>query len=843
MAKVAAPKTREQKIDDVAGWERATYTLGGVAQRYNPDLLAGRQGLKIYAKMRLDAQVKAVCKFKRAAMQGRGWSLSYEDGSSLNEEERATRIQVMTRLLNNTKGTFEDALNKIQTAREYGFSLTEKVLTEVEIEGRLYKGLSRMLLRDQCTFRFYTDDYGILLRVAQYANGREQDIDISRFVYHVHNREFDEYFGLSDLREAYKPWYIKERITDYWALYLEKFAGGFLIIKQLPDSPLQLLPGTPLYTSLQNVLNNLHSATGIILPKGLEAELIHPPSDSQFETAINHQDKEIAKALLVPNLLGLSVSDGGASLGEGGKSDVQLKAFGWTINEEANAFASTIQEQVINPLGDLNWNDKEYPCFKFDPPDAEQLRWIIDTWIKLTGASVVINTEGDEAYLRNLLGMPKREPDAEPLVDPVEQARLELDQQAQKAAGDGQAFDQQMRTRQQREAERSARVAEKKPARKFTASDNPVEVIAEMLREQGHEVKEEVVAQWTAFLNQKVRPQVDVAAPSRRGEPTDGRPAAVPHGELRGCTMEQFSVASQRVSFSVIEQRQNAEEGRVVDSLASQVARATMRLIGNNDVLATLTDSNSSDVAAVEMSSSEKARLNAITRQGLRNAWDLGLTLARTEIDRARGERRRVFTDLRDRAAAFFEARAFRMAGDLSDQVRNVIQQELMQSVKSGRSPTQTREAIWGRLVDKGFTTKTYVLQNETDEDVQRGLDRLWADTEEEATAYLNTLARTNLFEAMNEARFAEFTDPALGDFVQAMAYSAVLDDRTTEICRELDGDTWSADSDMWNKYRPPNHFNCRGVLVPITRADGWDGEESDPPDAEPAPGFGRGEK
>jgi SPP1 gp7 family putative phage head morphogenesis protein len=106
--------------------------------------------------------------------------------------------------------------------------------------------------------------------------------------------------------------------------------------------------------------------------------------------------------------------------------------------------------------------------------------------------------------------------------------------------------------------------------------------------------------------------------------------------------------------------------------------------------------------------------------------------------------------------------------------------------------------------------------------------------------AYLNTLARTNTFEALNEARYAEFTDPALSDFVLALEYSAVLDDRTTEICMALDGNVWADDNPVWDDYRPPNHYNCRSVLVPVTSADGWNGIESDPPTVEPAAGFAR---
>jgi SPP1 gp7 family putative phage head morphogenesis protein len=90
----------------------------------------------------------------------------------------------------------------------------------------------------------------------------------------------------------------------------------------------------------------------------------------------------------------------------------------------------------------------------------------------------------------------------------------------------------------------------------------------------------------------------------------------------------------------------------------------------------------------------------------------------------------------------------------------------------------------------------------------------------------------------LNEARYAEFTDPELAGFVVGLRYAAVLDSSTTEVCTELDGAEFRVDSEVWDTYRPPNHFNCRSILVPITEVDGWDFEESDEPIVDPQDGF-----
>ena len=75
----------------------------------------------------------------------------------------------------------------------------------------------------------------------------------------------------------------------------------------------------------------------------------------------------------------------------------------------------------------------------------------------------------------------------------------------------------------------------------------------------------------------------------------------------------------------------------------------------------------------------------------------------------------------------------------------------------------------------------------------------------------LERYARTKHTEVMNKARRTFFDE---SEVVAAYQYSAILDDVTTEICRSLDGKIFTKD----NAPNPPLHFNCRSLLVPITK-------------------------
>lgn len=54
-------------------------------------------------------------------------------------------------------------------------------------------------------------------------------------------------------------------------------------------------------------------------------------------------------------------------------------------------------------------------------------------------------------------------------------------------------------------------------------------------------------------------------------------------------------------------------------------------------------------------------------------------------------------------------------------------------------------------------------------------------------------------------------------DLLQGFQFSSVLDAKTTELCASLDGQTFKTDDERAYVWRPPLHWFCRSILVPIT--------------------------
>lgn len=408
----------DRRPDQVTTYDYlATSTIGC---RANPDTLVGRRGLDIYSRMSTDEQVKAVLNFKRDAITARGWVFTFRDETPLSEKEQAFRRRLFVEILKRMRGSFSDALNAIMTGRAYGFSISEKVYGEITLDGKLWPAINQVLGRDPLSFRFYTDEYGTLQKIEQVAH-RAGVIEVDRrvVIHYVHAPEWDHIYGRSDLREAYRSWYIKDEVSKLWPMYLERFAGGFLHAAQDAQAPLSASD----LAALRDALARAKSLGAIVTPPGVTLNVIHPPGNADmYERALQYHDLAIAKALLVPNLLGISHSGG---VGAYAQSQTQLEAFYWTLNADAARLEECLNEQLFRDLGDQAWGDGEYPEFHFKPASLEHVKWVAQAWQQLLTAKAVVPTEEDEAFLRAMLDMPPRDEHSTVLENPVEKEARE----------------------------------------------------------------------------------------------------------------------------------------------------------------------------------------------------------------------------------------------------------------------------------------------------------------------------------------------------------------------------------------------------------------------------------
>lgn len=148
-----------------------------------------------------------------------------------------------------------------------------------------------------------------------------------------------------------------------------------------------------------------------------------------------------------------------------------------------------------------------------------------------------------------------------------------------------------------------------------------------------------------------------------------------------------------------------------------------------------------------------------------------------------------------DDALAYLRAKAFWISGVTDQKVLTDVRQALLQGVSNG----ETLDEIMGRI---RTIFKPYVEESRDANGVLLEPSRL------------ETIVRTNLTDVYNQGRMVQGAQAE--EYLEGWQYSAILDSRTTEICKHMDGKVFLADDKRAMALRPPRHFNCRSLMVPI---------------------------
>lgn len=106
-----------------------------------------------------------------------------------------------------------------------------------------------------------------------------------------------------------------------------------------------------------------------------------------------------------------------------------------------------------------------------------------------------------------------------------------------------------------------------------------------------------------------------------------------------------------------------------------------------------------------------------------------------------------------------------------------------------------------------------------------RVLDSLTSQWGREIPGRIETIFRTNIQSAYSAGRWWQLNDPEIRKVRSWWLFEAVLDSRTTEICRARHGVALPA-SDVWWRFNyPPLHFDCRSGVRALTEDEVADGD------------------
>lgn len=200
--------------------------------------------------------------------------------------------------------------------------------------------------------------------------------------------------------------------------------------------------------------------------------------------------------------------------------------------------------------------------------------------------------------------------------------------------------------------------------------------------------------------------------------------------------------------------------------------------------------------------------IRIMLKRDLKEVYSFAFDEANKEIDKL--EKTQNFAKISDTrvkskeaarlADELINARTFQAVGTLKDELLDKSKSAMLNGVEKGASTQevlQDLDEIFNGVTEGAATAK------------------LAADP-----GLLSTIVRTNYTNIYNTARRQVAQSPDLGRFIKMFQYSAILDARTTEICERLDGVTLPVDHPDWNRIQPPNHFNCRSLLLYVTEVD-----------------------
>ncbi len=372
-------------------WAERSFFQQQPSVSWHPEMGEG-WGSGIYRRVMKDDQIRALLGLKQAVITSRSWRFETN-----TDEQKIAADFFHTMMEKHLCGSFHQAMGDILTSHVFGFSLLEKTFQSVIWQGQYRWSLRSLKLRPAETFRFEVDKYGNTTKLIQQQGVKEVQLPLRRFIHHVNKPEENLQYGESDLRECYRHWWAKENIFKFWNIYLERMASGFV------HGRISGAISSQDRESLKQAMQNLSGRTSIITPANVELEMINAPSTDAFERAIAARDKAIAKALLVPNLLGFSEQ---GQTGGYSQSRIQLETFFFVLNGIAESVADVLNEQLFRELSWWNFGLVEYPRFSFAPLTEQQRQDTVARWKDAVTSGLVTPSTEDESRIRELLGFP-----------------------------------------------------------------------------------------------------------------------------------------------------------------------------------------------------------------------------------------------------------------------------------------------------------------------------------------------------------------------------------------------------------------------------------------------------
>lgn len=377
----------------------------GSSVRFLPtDEIITRKGWQTYRDMRNDDQVKATMSFKKILIHGRSLEVQPYKVDDAESDTIAKFVE-----WNLGRVNLKRILREALSAFDFGFSVGEILWEQAEYEGKPVVALKNIKHREPENIRIDADMHGNIKNFVQEPRwGMEINLPPTKVWHYAHNTEFQNHYGVSDLRAAYKNWWSKKFLVNFWNVFLERMGQPMTTMKY------PLGASEELKNTLKGILSGLSTKTEILVPEGVEIELVEATraGKGDYFQALSYHDNAIARALLVVALLGTGGDE--IKRGSDSQSRLHLRILFKMADEIAKDLIATFHAQVVKQLVDYNFTTDKYPRLIWQDYGEFEGIEVADTIRLLHAAGIVDMNQEDVNYARSVLGLPlRREGDKE----------------------------------------------------------------------------------------------------------------------------------------------------------------------------------------------------------------------------------------------------------------------------------------------------------------------------------------------------------------------------------------------------------------------------------------------
>lgn len=319
----------------------------------------------------------------KAALLGKLFAVASLDFRVIpaSQSERDREIaSFIDHAIRQSNGSVRRMVMSMGTALIDGISVSEKVW-EVERRGRW---AGKIVLRDLKpkdveSLEIETDEFSNVTTVRSIWSGKTMAAyDPGLFVIFTNMPLWDNRAGMSDLRAAYRAYWLKDTAWKLRGIFLEKFSGPFL--KAVYDGA-----RPELKSQLVAELKKVKQQSFVVVPEGtlLDTVDLAMRGTADYQAAIGDLDREIFLSIQGAFLQALEGGQTGArSIGEVHRSTSEL--FEWYLSAEVQ---ERINRDVVRSLVDLNYVADAYPALVLEAvsPAEMQAQMEIDLGLSRLG--------------------------------------------------------------------------------------------------------------------------------------------------------------------------------------------------------------------------------------------------------------------------------------------------------------------------------------------------------------------------------------------------------------------------------------------------------------------------